>query len=254
MRGTGTDHQRLRAVIALSFMAAAAVFWGCGGRAQNSEGNQGSEQRVESDATPASAVPAADAAQRPDASTSTDAVVPAPDVTQAASGDQPLQSAAPEEEKGAAGSLPELMPVDKRAPLPDLDMRDMNGRSVKSDDLRGKVVLLNFWATWCGPCRMEIPILVQLHDRYEDQGLRIVAPSIDRTGLGAVKPFMDKHPEIHYTVVPNGTPAAMAMGGVPSIPTSFLVDRHGRVIAKFVGLMRPEALEGYVKAALRERS
>lgn len=99
---------------------------------------------------------------------------------------------------------------------------------------------------------MEIPTLVKLHDGYAAYGLRIIAPSIDRNGLAAVKPFLDKNPQIKYPVVPNGIPAAQAFGGIQSIPTSFLIDRQGRVVTRFMGLVQEQVLEGYVKAALLE--
>jgi len=259
---TSRGAERLRALVAVGVLAGAGVFWGCGGQAQNSQGNQASE----SEQPAAGAVEgraSAESGSRAAAGEAEAGLPASAEATRQSAGSSPARGEASSGEGSAARgassgdareALPALTPVAKRVALPPLDMRDMNGRSVTTEDLRGEVVLLNFWATWCGPCRMEIPLLVQLHDRYGDQGLRIIAPSIDRTGLGAVKPFMDKHPEIHYTIVPNGNPAAMAMGGVGSIPTTFLVDRRGRVISRFVGLMRPEALEGYVKAALRETS
>jgi cytochrome c biogenesis protein CcmG/thiol:disulfide interchange protein DsbE len=150
--------------------------------------------------------------------------------------------------------LPELLPVAQRVPLPRFSMRDMNGREIASDDLSGQVVLLNFWATWCRPCKMEVPALVYLHKTYADAGLQIIAPSIDRTGLAVVKPFLDQRPEIKYTVVPNGMPAAQAFGGIRSIPTSFLVDKQGRVVKAFQGLVPQEVLEGYIQSALREEA
>jgi len=148
--------------------------------------------------------------------------------------------------------LPELLAVDRRVALPEFKVRDLNGREITSEDLPGNVVLLNFWATWCQPCKMEIPVLVYLHETYADAGLQIIAPSIDRNGLAAVKPFLDQRPEIEYTIIPNGMPVAQAFGGIRSIPTSFLVDRRGRVVKAFRGLVPKELLEGYIQSALRE--
>jgi thiol-disulfide isomerase/thioredoxin len=128
------------------------------------------------------------------------------------------------------------------------------GRPVSLAGMKGKVGLVVFWATWCRPCIMEIPHLVRLHEGYGKQGLAIVGLSIDRRGIAVVKPFVDSHPEINYPIVPNGLAAADAFGGIASIPTSFLIDREGRVIRMFVGLMPGEMLEGFVKAALQESS
>ncbi len=211
--------------------------FGCGGQAQNSSGNgRNAEGTVvtETAAEQPAAHEAAPGAQTPSVPAKTEAAK------------KPVFPWAGE------ANLPELPPVSKRIPLPELAMRDMSGRDITREDYRGKVVLLNFWATWCGPCRMEIPTLVKLHDGYAAYGLRIIAPSIDRNGLAAVKPFLDKNPQIKYPVVPNGIPAAQAFGGIQSIPTSFLIDRQGRVVTRFMGLVQEQVLEGYVKAALLE--
>lgn len=148
---------------------------------------------------------------------------------------------------------PALPPAKDRPIPPKLELVDMNGRTLKLEDLRGQVVLLAFWATWCGPCRMEIPSLIHMTQIYKDAGFAIVAPSIDRNGMAAVKPFVERNKEINYTIVPNGVPASMAFGGIRSIPTSFLIDRQGRILRSFVGLQPPEVLEAYVQAALLEK-
>jgi cytochrome c biogenesis protein CcmG/thiol:disulfide interchange protein DsbE len=99
---------------------------------------------------------------------------------------------------------------------------------------------------------MEIPHLIHLAETYRGQGLKILGLSMDRQGIAVVQPFLRQHPEINYTIVPSGVAAAHAFGGVPSIPTSFLVDRQGRVVRSFVGLVPGPILEGYVRAALAE--
>lgn len=148
--------------------------------------------------------------------------------------------------------LPELPAPEDRDESPDLELVDLSGRELQLRDLRGQVVLLAFWATWCRPCIMEIPHLVHLTETYEKAGFKVLGLSVDRTGLAAVKPFIDRRPEINYPIVPNGTSAAMKFGGIRSIPTSYLLDRQGRVIRAFVGLQPPEILEGHIQAALRE--
>ena len=146
----------------------------------------------------------------------------------------------------------ELPPEADRMTSPELELVDLSGRRIDLAELRGQVLLLAFWATWCRPCIMEIPHFIHLTEAYEAAGFKVLGISVDRNGMAAVKPFMEKKPQINYTIVPNGVGAAMAFGGIRNIPTSFLVDRKGRVVRAFVGLQPPELLEGYVQAALKE--
>ncbi|MBM3317333.1 MAG: TlpA family protein disulfide reductase [Candidatus Eisenbacteria bacterium] len=149
--------------------------------------------------------------------------------------------------------LPALPPISERPAAPFFSVTDMAGRQITLADYRGRVALVVFWATWCRPCIMEIPHLVHLQEAYGNEGLGILGLSVDRRGIAVVKPFLQSHPEINYTIVPNGLAAADAFGGITSIPTSVLLDRSGRIIRGFVGLVPAEMLEGYVKAALREQ-
>lgn len=150
--------------------------------------------------------------------------------------------------------VPALPAAEQRATIRDLKLKDIAGREISLAGLRGKPVMVVFWATWCRPCIMEIPHLVHLQEVYAPHGLTIVAISLDANGMAAVKPFLEKHPEVTYTVIPNGAEAASAFGGIRSIPNSFLLDRRGRVVKQFVGLTPGETLEGWVQAALREKS
>jgi thiol-disulfide isomerase/thioredoxin len=161
-------------------------------------------------------------------------------------------AAASEPPEAQEPPLPPLTPVADRKPAPAFTATDMAGREIGLVGLKGKVSLVVFWATWCRPCMMEIPELVRLQQAYGSKGLTVLGLSVDRRGLAVVKPFLEKHPEINYPIVPSGLAAADAFGGVTSIPMSFLIDREGRIIRSFVGLMPGEVLEGYVKAALQE--
>jgi cytochrome c biogenesis protein CcmG/thiol:disulfide interchange protein DsbE len=182
-----------------------------------------------------------------------------PAVTPAAT-DTPVPAPAPEAQPAEKlaelpqVAIPALPAVDQRTAVRDVKMRDVAGREVTLAGLRGKPAMIVFWATWCRPCTMEIPHLVHLQETYAARGLKIVAVSLDANGLAAVKPFLEKHPEMTYTVVPNGMEAQAAFGGIRSIPNSFVLDRQGRIVKQFVGLTAREDLEGWVQAVLREKS
>ena len=147
---------------------------------------------------------------------------------------------------------PTLRAADTRPMAPDVPLTDINGRTVTMEQLRGQVVLVVFWATWCPPCKREIPHLVHLQETYGDLGLTILAPSLDQKGLAAIKPFLRSRPDINYTIIPSGHRLSMAYGGVNRIPTSYLIDKKGRVVEQIMGLRSGEELEGLVMAALKE--
>src|SRR5437879_8186901 len=117
------------------------------------------------------------------------------------------------------------------------------------DAFKGKVVILDFWATWCGPCRMEIPHFVRLQSKYRAQGLAIVGLSLDADGEKSVRPFADEH-DVNYTMLLANGETANLYGGVVGIPTTFVLDRQGRIVKKFIGVMPPEAFEEAIRPLL----
>ena len=125
--------------------------------------------------------------------------------------------------------------------VPALTMQALDGQTVSSDDLRGKVTLVNFWATWCGPCRAEIPDLIKLQDRYPDQ-LQVIGVSVDEGGVAIVEDFATEY-GINYPVVMATPELRRAFPGVTALPTSFIVDPDGRVVQTHVGLINPGVLE-----------
>jgi peroxiredoxin len=116
---------------------------------------------------------------------------------------------------------------DNRKLAPDFTLTDANGNSVKLSDYRGKVVLLNFWATWCGPCALEIPWFIEFQQQYKAKGLEIIGVSMDEDGWSAVKPYMAEH-KMNYRVLLGNDSVSQLYGGVESLPTTFLIDRDGR--------------------------
>jgi len=131
----------------------------------------------------------------------------------------------------------------------DLKFQAVDGTAVDLAKLRGKVVLLDFWATWCGPCRVEIPDFVKLQSKYKDKGLEIVGLSLDADGEKAVKPFVDKH-DINYTMLLANDETAKSYGGILGIPTTFVIDRQGRIVQKFVGVMPAKTFEDTIQPLL----
>jgi thiol-disulfide isomerase/thioredoxin len=131
---------------------------------------------------------------------------------------------------------------------PALGVNDLDGKPISLDQTKGKIVLLNFWATWCGPCRAEIPDLIELQNKYRDK-LAIIALATDEDEPDEVKKFAQKA-GINYRVGMATDPLRIKYGGIPALPTSFILDTQGRVVQKHIGLNDPSIYELEVKALL----
>lgn len=140
-------------------------------------------------------------------------------------------------------------PAGSSQPAPDFELQDLAGKKVKLSDLRGKAVVLNFWATWCPPCRHEIPWFIELQKQYGPHGLAIVGVSMDQTGRADVTRFA-KEMGINYTVVMGDRNLAHAYGGVPALPTTFYIGRDGSILERVPGLVSRSAIEEKIRAAL----
>ena len=132
---------------------------------------------------------------------------------------------------------------------PNFSLKSADGSVVELAKLKGKVVVVNFWATWCGPCRSEIPGFLEVYKQYKPKGLEIVGVSLDRGGWAEVKPFVERY-KINYPVVVGDGNLADAYGGIEAIPTTFVVDKNGNIVNKHLGYLNKAAFEKMVKDLL----
>lgn len=123
-----------------------------------------------------------------------------------------------------------------RRPAPDFTLTDANGNAAKLSDYRGKVVLLNFWATWCGPCAVEIPWFVQFQREYQGRDFVVLGVSEDEDGWKSVKPYAARE-KINYPLMVATELVTQQYGGINQLPTTFMIDREGRVASSHLGLV-----------------
>ena len=160
----------------------------------------------------------------------------------------------------AAGdaSIAQPQPM-KGKPAPAFTLQDLSGKRVSLADYKGKAVLLNFWATWCGPCKVEIPWLIKLRDQYKSQGFEVLGIESDSYDLsdpkelatykaGVVKAATSFG--IDYPILLGGDSISEPYGGLDGLPNSFYVDRNGVVTAQIVGLADRDEIEANIKKAL----
>lgn len=151
---------------------------------------------------------------------------------------------------GAAAALRKTSGAE-RAKAPDFQLQDASGVRHKLSDFRGQIVLLNFWATWCAPCRTEIPLLGRVQQAYAKRGFTVLGVAMDERGWAAVTPFLVQQ-EVDYPVLLGNPTVARSYGGLKSLPRTFFLDRSGRIVASQNGVLAEEHLRRVVEIMLAE--
>lgn len=149
------------------------------------------------------------------------------------------------------GNSEALQPNDAKGKMaPDFSLQDLDGKPVKLSDLRGKAVLLNFWATFCGPCKVEMPWLIELQKQYGPQGLQIVGVALDDSGKDTIEKFA-KNMGVNYLILQGEDSVGDAYGAV-GLPATYFIDRNGKIIDSALGLVSRSEIEDDIKKSLTE--
>ena len=150
-------------------------------------------------------------------------------------------------EEGRAGTKPAVDTSDLVA-APAWELMDLDGEIVKSSDFAGRVMILDFWATWCGPCKMEIPHFIELQEQYGDD-LAIVSVSVDKQGVAVVKPFVERT-GINYVSLVMNSKIVNDYAPIRSIPTTFVVSQDGKIFKRYVGYKPKQVFERDIQTLL----
>jgi thiol-disulfide isomerase/thioredoxin len=142
---------------------------------------------------------------------------------------------------GSSGSKPTIQFVKNAVPIAEMTFQDLDGRTISTKEWKGKVTLVNFWATWCPPCRAEIPDLIKLQDKYRDQ-LQVIGISYDEGSVDDVRQFVREH-KINYPIVMSTPDLEKGFPGVFALPTTFMLDKETRTVQKHIGLISPAIYE-----------
>ena len=134
-------------------------------------------------------------------------------------------------------------------PAPDFTLSDIYGAKKSLSDFKGKVIILDFWATWCPPCKAEIPHFIELYKEYRNQGLEIIGVALDWNAQRVVAPFVQER-GINYTVLLGKKDVTDLYGGIMSIPTTFIIDRNGGIRKRYIGYKDKEIFEKEIKKLL----
>jgi thiol-disulfide isomerase/thioredoxin len=160
--------------------------------------------------------------------------------------------------KGPAKNTEETSVKTLGQPAPEVAFKDLDGTDATLGQYKGKVVLVNFWATWCDPCYVEIPWLIEMQQKYEAKGFTVLGIAMDEEGKSAVAPFLAKERfnvngqklPMNYPIVIGNDNVADKFGGLLGYPTSFLISRDGKIVKKVQGLISYEELTKAIESLL----
>ena len=153
------------------------------------------------------------------------------------------------EQKAAQGGAPSGQAGEVGSAAPDFALPAIDGTTVHLSDFKGKVVIVDFWATWCPPCKAEVPDFVRLQAKYRAQGLAVVGLSLDAGGVHDVRPFAEDN-NVNYAMLIANDEVANRYGGIVGIPTTFLIDRQGKIVKKFIGKTEYQVFEEAIRPLL----
>ncbi len=144
------------------------------------------------------------------------------------------------------------------APAPDVTLKDLDGKDLSLAQYKGKVVLVNFWATWCEPCQVEIPWLIEIQQKYAAQGFTVLGIAMDEEGARVVTPWVQKErfdvngskSQMNYPIVIGNDAAADKFGGLLGYPTSLLVTRDGKIVKRITGLISYDEITKSIESQL----
>jgi len=148
-------------------------------------------------------------------------------------------------DKGSTGSTPAA----ELKNAPDFKLEKVGGGTAKLSQYRGKIIILDFWATWCPPCLKEIPDFVELQKEYGDKGLVILGISLDQNPKKVLPPFIKKY-KVNYPILLTDGKVDKTYGGVSGIPTTFVIDQKGAIYKQYVGFRPKQVFESDIKALL----
>ncbi len=149
----------------------------------------------------------------------------------------------------SSGAAAETAAAGETMPLPDFNLKDENGTEFTKADIEGRVVLLNFWATWCGPCKIEMPWFIDFQRKYKDRGFLVLAVSLDEEGWEVVRPFTAEL-KPNFPILLGNDETAEEFGGVVALPTSFIIDKKGAIVTRHTGLVSKSEYESDIQRLL----
>ena len=143
-------------------------------------------------------------------------------------------------------------------PAPELTLKDLDGKDLSLTQYKGKVVLVNFWATWCEPCQVEIPWLIEMQQKYAAQGFTVLGIAMDEEGASVVTPWVQKErfdvngakSQMNYPIVIGNDAAADKFGGLLGYPTSVLITRDGKIVKRITGIISYEEISKSIESQL----